>query len=269
MAEQTTNAAAGTPRAELFVLSGPDVGRSFAVSHASTLGRAPDRTVVLRDKSISRHHAHFEFDQGRWSIVDDGSTNGFVVDGSRQERALLTDLSDFQIGEVLVRLRTQVAEPSAPAPRAPLQAAGAAPTTPAPPAIEDEIRLEEEIVLEPAAPARPAHSFGQSLSALSAAAPAAPAPERSAAARAAAAGIPARAADSAALGARGQRALQFHKQEPRQGFLVSDLSQQPAWVRALVLVIVLAFGAALAWGAYRWMLSLRQERAPPPPEAGQ
>src|SRR4249920_502955 len=89
------------PRAELFVLSGPDVGRSFEISPGATLGRAPDRAVILRDKSISRHHAHFEFSGAAWSIVDDGSTNGFVVDGTRRERAELTDLREFMIGEVL------------------------------------------------------------------------------------------------------------------------------------------------------------------------
>lgn len=266
MSEDTTNAAASGPRAELFVLSGPDVGRSFAVSHGSTLGRSPDRSIALRDKSISRHHAHFEFDQGRWAIVDDGSTNGFQVDGIRQQRALLTDLRDFVIGEVLVRLRTQAPEPAqSSTPTARVQA----PPTGAPPAaIEDEIRLEEEIVLEDAPPAKPAHTFGQGLAALSAAA--APAtPERPALARAAAAGIPTRTAEPSALGARGQRALQFHKQEARQGFLVSDLSQQPGWVRALVLLLALAIAAALAFGAYRLVLGLRQERATPAIETGE
>src|SRR5687767_9239087 len=158
-------------KAELFVLSGPDVGRSFEVLHGSTVGRAPDRAVVLRDRSISRHHAHFELAGGVWSIVDDGSTNGFIVDGSRRERAELTDLREFVIGEVLVRLRTQAPAAAAAPPPAraapPVIAHAAAPAVAqaSPPAVPlprqetggaaGEIEIEDEILLEDAPASSP------------------------------------------------------------------------------------------------------------------
>jgi predicted component of type VI protein secretion system len=264
MAESTPEAAAGAARAELFVLSGPDVGRSFAVAHGSSLGRSPDRTVVLRDKSISRNHAHFECEDGQWSIVDDGSTNGFIVDGERSESARLTDLADFLIGEVLVRLRTQLPEPTAaPAPPAPVVASKPV----APPPEEDEIVLEEEIVLERAPSAKPAHTFGKGLAAAAAEAMAAPtlppaASERSSvAARAAAAGIPASALGNPALAGSGQPPLQFHKPAVRRGVLVADFSQQPLWLRLVASAVIVALAAGLAYGAYQMILGLRQDRA--------
>ena len=46
----------------LYVLSGPDVGRSYAVDDGSVLGRARDCDVALRGASVSRHHARVERD---------------------------------------------------------------------------------------------------------------------------------------------------------------------------------------------------------------
>jgi len=228
------------------VLSGPDVGRSFEVFPGATLGRAPDRTVAMRDKSISRHHAHFEHADGVWAIVDDGSTNGFVVDGVREQRAFLTDLREFMIGEVLVRLRTQMSEaPAAPvarvAPAAPVVAA--APRAPIAASEElDDIEIEEDITVPSATvmslPTRPA----------------APAPI----ARPPPSAAGARPVTDPGFQAKGQRALQYHKQEARSGLFVTDLEQRPLWVRALVFALVLAIAAALAWGVYRGVLSLRE-----------
>ncbi len=251
MAAANPEAGKSRAKAELFVLSGPDVGRSYEVVHGSTVGRAPDREVVLRDKSISRHHAHFEFDGGSWMIVDDGSTNGFMVDGSRREKAQLTDLREFVIGEVLVRLRTAVASVSAapaviaaaaPAPVATPIARGAALVAPA----SDEIEIEDEILLDsapeatravvPRAPSRPSPS---------------PAPTVVSAPAA-------RTAADPGLESRGRRVLQFHKEDARNGLLVTDLAQRPWWVRALVFMIVLALTAALGWGVYRGVLSMRE-----------
>lgn len=235
------------PRAELFVLSGPDVGRSFEIFPGAALGRAPDRAVILRDKSISRHHAHFEFADGTWSIVDDGSTNGFVVDGTRRERAELTDLREFMIGELLVRLRTQISEAaSSPAPPA-------ARVEPAVSASADEIEIEDEILLD-SAPPPTVVSFPKSSLASFPKPSAAPSPVT----RAPSSPSTPRASTDAGFTAKGQRALQYHKQDARSGLFVTDLAQRPWWVRAALTVLALAIAAALAWAVYRGVLALRE-----------
>lgn len=233
-------------KAELFVLSGADVGRSFELTHGSTVGRAPDRTVALRDRSISRHHAHFEFSDGSWSIVDDGSTNGFVVDGVRSERARLSDLGEFLIGEVLVRVRTELAAaPSAPA------AAPLVRPSPPPPVAAVEIEIEDEILLD-SEPEATRTTIARMPPPAAPVAPVLSAPSPAAAARAAA---------DPGFAARGRRVLQYHKQEARSGLLVTDLAQRPLWVRALVFAAVLALTGALAWGVYRGVLSMREDVA--------
>jgi len=47
-----------------------------------TLGRASDNDVVLRDFSVSRHHARIDADGDGWRIVDLESTNGVKVNDS-------------------------------------------------------------------------------------------------------------------------------------------------------------------------------------------
>jgi len=72
-----------------------------------------------------------------------------------------------------------------------------------------------------------------------------------------------RAAPDSGFTAKGQRALQYHKQEARSGMLVTDLSQQPPWLRALLVALGLALAAGLAYGMYRAVLALRGSVAAP------
>jgi hypothetical protein len=50
-----------------------------------TLGRAEDCQLVFCDDTVSRHHARLELRDGRWFLVDLGSSNGTAVNG-RQVR---------------------------------------------------------------------------------------------------------------------------------------------------------------------------------------
>jgi hypothetical protein len=135
---------------QLFVLSGPDIGRSFTVKSGDTLGRSPECIVTLKHASLSRNHAHFECVDERWYIVDDGSRNGVTFAKQRTPRAELRDMDEFQLGELHLRFRTTA--PLADAPQAPPNpiAAGAK-AAPAPKSEPpEELRLEgvEELELE-------------------------------------------------------------------------------------------------------------------------
>jgi len=59
-----------------------DVTHRVPVRNGLTLGRSSDNDVVLRDFSVSRHHARVEEGDETFRIVDLGSTNGIRVNES-------------------------------------------------------------------------------------------------------------------------------------------------------------------------------------------
>lgn len=67
----------------LYVMQGPDKGRTFHTDDEPTvLGRGSDQ-VPLTDHSISRQHAELRQDNGTWVLKDCHSSNGTYLNGSR------------------------------------------------------------------------------------------------------------------------------------------------------------------------------------------
>jgi adenylate cyclase len=60
-----------------------------------TLGRSSDNDVVLRDFSVSRHHARVEGAEGAFRIIDLGSTNGVKINES------FVESGDLSAGDLL------------------------------------------------------------------------------------------------------------------------------------------------------------------------
>ncbi|MDP6763592.1 MAG: FHA domain-containing protein [Planctomycetota bacterium] len=247
----------------LFVLSGVDLGRTFDLGDGDHIGRDPACAAPMRATSISRRHARLELGPTGWAIVDEGSRNGLLHEGSRIARLELHDGAVFRLGDVELRYRQ---EGGVPAP-----AAGSRPEAGSPPGGEsappgeaeraapeagelEEIELEEIVlgdgpaVAPPAPP--PAPPPPPPPAPLAAPAPqAAPAPSsarermaeelaRSGAPRPAAGGVDVQA---------GRPPLQYHAKPASRGLLVSDFSQFPGWLRFLLVVgaVGLALGAFL------------------------
>ena len=236
--------------ARLYVLSGPDLGKSFEVAPGATLGRATDCAAVMRDHSVSRQHARLECHDDQWSIVDLDSRNGLLVDGKKTKRAELPDGIEFKVGEVLVRFRSTVAEVPPPPKPAP-----APPPPPPSPAmlIEDEIVLEgaldepppEPIVpAAPVAPARPAAGFPK---------PASPAPELVRTTRT--------KGPVAGLEQRERGILQYSKIQSHGGFFQTDLAQQPWYLKLGVWLLALALFALVGWAAFKASSFFKQKIA--------
>ncbi|HEU4534480.1 MAG TPA: FHA domain-containing protein, partial [Polyangiaceae bacterium] len=57
------------------------VSRHPLAGERCTLGRAPDRDLVLGQANVSRRHARFERRGEGWFVVDEGSDNGTFVNG--------------------------------------------------------------------------------------------------------------------------------------------------------------------------------------------
>ena len=218
--------------ARLFVLTGPDLARSFALGERTTLGRSSECDVVLRDRSISRKHAVLVRRGEAWVVEDLGSTNGLSRDGQRAERLELADGDEFALGDLRLRFKLGTAPEAqeiefavdSPAPVAP-----ASPTPRAEAEVEIEAEAEAEVEIEEDAEAEI---------------------EIEGAATSRRAG----ASSLAATAFRPERASR------RTGVFSADLEQQPFWLRVLLVLGLLVLGGGLAYGAF-WVVQLLRSGA--------
>ena len=68
---------------ELFVVEGPDAGRSFALGPQSVIGRDPTAAINLVDEEVSRRHAIISVGEGTATVEDLGSSNGTYIDSDQ------------------------------------------------------------------------------------------------------------------------------------------------------------------------------------------
>ena len=60
-------------------------------------------TIGAPDARVSNHHARLARLHGRWSLIDDGSKNGTLLNGARVERAVLGDGDLVEVGHTFLR----------------------------------------------------------------------------------------------------------------------------------------------------------------------
>lgn len=89
--------------ATLFVLQGPDRGRTFQTqAEPSVLGRESEQ-IPLSDRTVSRHHAEIRPDNGSWILSDLKSANGTYVNGVRiKEPVRLKHGDQIKVGSTLI-----------------------------------------------------------------------------------------------------------------------------------------------------------------------
>jgi hypothetical protein len=84
----------------LAVRRGPSAGSQFLLDSDLTLvGRHPDSDIFLDDVTVSRRHAEFYRDGGRFIVRDVGSLNGTYVNRERIEEAQLNEGDEVQVGK--------------------------------------------------------------------------------------------------------------------------------------------------------------------------
>ena len=71
---------------------------------AITLGRGEDNTVVLKNGSVSTHHAKITTLFNASYIEDLGSTNGTYINGKRIQKHTLHDGDTVLLGEQMIRI---------------------------------------------------------------------------------------------------------------------------------------------------------------------
>ena len=67
--------------AELEALEGPQAGRRFTITSATTTIGREDRDITLTDESVSRSHATMSAKDGKFILFDNGSAHGTHVGG--------------------------------------------------------------------------------------------------------------------------------------------------------------------------------------------
>jgi len=91
---------------ELFVVQGPDLGRSFPLGPQSVLGRDPTAAINLTDEEVSRRHAIIILGEGRCTIEDLGSSNGTYLDDEPVEgEAEVQAGARIGVGQTVLELR--------------------------------------------------------------------------------------------------------------------------------------------------------------------
>jgi predicted component of type VI protein secretion system len=221
-------------KAQLYVLGGRDVGRSFDVEGGAVLGRDKGCEVRLGDRSVSRRHARLVHEGLDWYVEDLDSRNGLRVGGKRVRRAALEDRDEFLLGEVAIRLRIgerpadERDQPGLPA---------------AAPADEE---LPEEILLEGAGPAAPVAPARPAPPATPVRAPVPPAPAAT------------REAPPSRLASIEERREALLREGRHTGLLRGDLAQQPMWLRLVIALLLLGAGGAVVVLVYRSVTSVRE-----------
>jgi pSer/pThr/pTyr-binding forkhead associated (FHA) protein len=87
-------------QALLVVQRGPNAGSKFLIDKdLTTAGRHPESDIFLDDVTVSRRHAEFRREDGRFVIRDVGSLNGTYVNRQRIEETQLANGDELQIGK--------------------------------------------------------------------------------------------------------------------------------------------------------------------------
>lgn len=93
---------------------GPNLGSRFLLDRdVVTVGRHPDSDIFLDDITVSRRHAEFRRDQGRFWVHDVGSLNGTYVNGRRADDQMIGTGDEVQIGKFKLVLFVGESRPDA------------------------------------------------------------------------------------------------------------------------------------------------------------
>jgi hypothetical protein len=99
---EETAAVEGLPAgsALLVVKRGPNAGSRFLLDKdVTTAGRHPESDIFLDDVTVSRRHAEFRRDGGRFVVRDVGSLNGTYLNRERIDETDLSGGDEVQIGK--------------------------------------------------------------------------------------------------------------------------------------------------------------------------
>ncbi|MFO0713424.1 MAG: sigma 54-interacting transcriptional regulator [Sandaracinus sp.] len=107
LSEGVLGPVARTPRLELVVVEGPDMGRACGLERgrAVVVGSEAGAELLLTDERVSRKHVSLRLrDDGAVEVEDLGSRNGTLLEGARVQRAEARAGATLKIGKTFLRL---------------------------------------------------------------------------------------------------------------------------------------------------------------------
>ncbi len=89
----------------LVMVIGPAPGVEFALTgDRLSIGRAEEASISVNHASVSRMHAELQnLGQGRWEVVDQGSSNGIRINGVELRRGIIEPGDALELGDVRLR----------------------------------------------------------------------------------------------------------------------------------------------------------------------
>lgn len=90
---------------ELVVLTGSQEGRVCVLEEVCVIGRHVDCDIQLEDDAVSRRHARITLEGDEYYVEDLGSSNGTFVNGSRIQRAKLSEGDTIKVSHCVMAFR--------------------------------------------------------------------------------------------------------------------------------------------------------------------
>lgn len=86
-------------------ISGPDRGDSTSIREGQEIkfGSATDCEMRLTDKTVSRHHLKAVLQNNTAILIDQGSTNGTYIHGSRFKEIAIGHGTEFKVGRTIIK----------------------------------------------------------------------------------------------------------------------------------------------------------------------
>lgn len=211
---------------KLFMKSGRDAGKSYALSGPCILGRGDDVQIRVYDAKASREHCRVFEQGGQWVVVDLNSRNGITVNGVQKTRHTLRLGDEIAIGETVAVFQARSSEKGGSA----KPAAASAPARSGPPEMTEAQKKAKAERDKAFAAARKDAGGGSD-----------------------AGGGARRRKGSPQTGADGgvtisKNPLQYNKE--KDSALGFDLGQMPFWQQLVVAVLALGVLAGLGYGLY-------------------
>lgn len=86
-------------------IAGPDRGDSTAIREGQEVyfGSSPDCEMSLTDKTVSRRHLKAVLQSNQVTLIDQGSTNGAFIHGSRFKEIAIGHGAEFKVGRTVIK----------------------------------------------------------------------------------------------------------------------------------------------------------------------